>query len=147
MGKEVVAQTTRATDYFEEPEEDDLNTFPPLHQNGVIEAADSEVPIRRAKAKLKRKAKYAKVKKTLKENLWKSKGKAIVVGDVMATTPNETQASVSSSDIRHRNHILRMEVELTMETGKMLGISYAGVEDIAIEKLSEMNVRVNGIRA
>ncbi|KAL6964181.1 hypothetical protein U1Q18_035239 [Sarracenia purpurea var. burkii] len=37
------------------------------------------------------------------------------------------------------NHILRLETELAMETGKMLGISYAEVEHEAIEKLSKMN--------
>ncbi|KAL6979854.1 hypothetical protein U1Q18_052656 [Sarracenia purpurea var. burkii] len=122
-GKEVVAQATLVVVYIEESEDDVLRRCLPLHQNIVLEAADYVVPVRRAKAKLKGKSKYAKVKKSIKENLRKSKGKAIVEDDIMATTPNEIQASVSSSDIRHKNRILRLEAELEMETGKLLGIS------------------------
>ncbi|KAL6968073.1 hypothetical protein U1Q18_052439 [Sarracenia purpurea var. burkii] len=78
------------------------------------------------------KAKSVVEKKSAKAKPKKYKRKLATVGEVMPSSP---QASVSSSNIRNRNAVLRRQSESTIEQGKLMGINYGDMEEDTIERI------------
>ncbi|KAL6987271.1 hypothetical protein U1Q18_052576 [Sarracenia purpurea var. burkii] len=114
-----------------------LGTF--FHQNSKSDSEAIPKVAAQTKAKTKLKGKPRKEKKLPKSRAKKAKGKAPAIMESIDPITCSTQASISSSDIRNRNLILKKEAELVIETGKLIGINYGGREKEAMEQIMHNN--------
>ncbi|KAL6976019.1 hypothetical protein U1Q18_052709 [Sarracenia purpurea var. burkii] len=102
----------------------------PLVGKSPVKAKKRSVVQSNTRSNLKDKS--VKEKYSAKVKSKKYKRKLDTDGGIM---PSSTQASVSSSDIRHRNAVLRRQAEQTIESGKLMGINYGDMEEDTIQNI------------
>ncbi|KAL6974376.1 hypothetical protein U1Q18_028558, partial [Sarracenia purpurea var. burkii] len=97
-----------AKDNMEITDKENQPTMPTFHRKGKSSTVTYNRPLAGQNEKNKLKENSKKEKKVTKANLKKDKGKLLAAGETKACklpTAGSTQASISSSDIRHMNSV------------------------------------------